>query len=72
MTATGKILARNRPSFSVVVIPGDLPEDKEGAPEGSGEAVVLDRLLALITGQRRSRQRPASAEAAPTVQPTPT
>ena len=44
----GEILARNRPSFSVVVVPGDLPEDAEGEAEGSGDARVLNRLLAIL------------------------
>jgi penicillin-binding protein 2 len=44
----GEILARNRPSFSVVVVPGDLPEDAEGEAEGTGDARVLNRLLAIL------------------------
>lgn len=44
----GEILARNQPSFTVEVVPGDLPEDEEGEPEGSGDAMVLDRLLAIL------------------------
>ncbi len=44
----GEILARNRPSFTVEVVPGDLPEDEAGEPEGSGDAHVLDRLLAIL------------------------
>lgn len=61
----GEILARNRPSFSVVVIPGDLPKDAEGQPEGAADALVLDRLLAHL-----ARQVSAS-NAAPTPDPTP-
>ncbi len=45
----GEILARNRPSFSVVVVPGDLPEDAEDEAEGTGDARVLNRLLAILT-----------------------
>ncbi len=44
----GEILARNRPSFSVIVIPGDLPQDQEGDPEGTAAAVVLDHLLDIL------------------------
>jgi penicillin-binding protein 2 len=44
----GQILARNRPSFSVVIIPGDLPQDKEGDAEGAAAAVVVDRLLEIL------------------------
>ena len=36
----GQILARNRPSFSVVIVPADLPEDP---------TAVLDRLNGLLT-----------------------
>ncbi len=35
----GQILARNRPSFGVVIVPADLPDDP---------APVLDRLIALL------------------------
>ncbi len=31
----GEILARNRPSFTVVIVPGDIPEDEEGEPEAA-------------------------------------
>jgi penicillin-binding protein 2 len=44
----GEILARNRPSFSVVIIPGDLPVDKEGDPEGTAAAALLDHLLDIL------------------------
>jgi len=44
----GQILARNRPSFSVVLVPGDLPQDKDGDPEGAAAAAVVDRLLDLL------------------------
>jgi penicillin-binding protein 2 len=36
----GEILARNRPSFSVVLVPADLPDDHQA---------VLDRLITLLT-----------------------
>ncbi len=36
----GEILARNRPSFSVVIVPADLPEDQEA---------VLNRLNGLLS-----------------------
>ena len=29
----GKILARNRPSFTIAVVPGDLPKTREGEPD---------------------------------------
>lgn len=44
----GQILARNRPSFSVVLVPGDLPQDKEGATQGAAAAAVVDRLLQIL------------------------
>jgi penicillin-binding protein 2 len=44
----GRILARNRPSFMVVVIPADLPKDEIGDKPGSAETAVLDRLLNLL------------------------
>ena len=44
----GQILARNRPSFSVVIIPGDLPQDKESDTEGAAAAAVVDRLLEIL------------------------
>jgi penicillin-binding protein 2 len=44
----GEILARNRPSFSVIVIPGDLPQDQESDPEGAAAAVVLDHLYDIL------------------------
>jgi penicillin-binding protein 2 len=44
----GQILARNRPSFSVVLVPGDLPQDKEGDTEGAAAAAVVDRLLEIL------------------------
>lgn len=44
----GEILARNRPSFTVTLIPADLPEDQKDQPEGNARAVTLDRLLAIL------------------------
>jgi penicillin-binding protein 2 len=44
----GEILARNQPSFTVEIVPGDLPEDEEGEPAGSGYARVLDRVLTIL------------------------
>ena len=44
----GEILARNRPSFTVTLIPADLPEDPKDQPEGSARAAALDRLLAIL------------------------
>jgi penicillin-binding protein 2 len=49
----GEILARNRPSFSVVIVPGDLPEDPKA---------VLGRLNELLT-------RPVPTPAASPVRP---
>ncbi len=44
----GEILARNQPSFSVVVIPADLPKDSLGDPDAEQQARVLDRLESLL------------------------
>jgi penicillin-binding protein 2 len=44
----GEILARNRPSFTVAVVPADLPKDRQGQPDATAEAAVLDRLLTLL------------------------
>src|SRR5512136_497494 len=44
----GQILARNRPSFSVVLVPGDLPQGQEGDAEGAAAAAVVDRLLEIL------------------------
>ncbi len=59
----GEILARNRPSFSVVVVPGDLPEDADDEAEGAGDARVLNRLLAILN-QPASSATPSPAPAA--------
>ncbi|MGQ9489187.1 MAG: penicillin-binding protein 2 [Anaerolineae bacterium] len=45
----GQILARNRPSFSIVVIPADLPKNEAGEPDEDQQAVLLDRLSAILT-----------------------
>ncbi len=58
----GEILARNQPSFSVVVIPADLPKDTLGDPDIDQQTLVLDRLAALL----------ARAVPGPTPTPTPT
>ena len=44
----GVILARNRPSFTVALVPADLPGDSDDSQEGAAEAAVLDRLLAIL------------------------
>ena len=44
----GEILARNRPSFTVAIVPADLPRDSEGEPDSDAEAAVLDRLLEML------------------------
>lgn len=43
----GEILARNQPSFTVVIVPADLPP--EDSDTGINRAAVLDRLLALLS-----------------------
>jgi penicillin-binding protein 2 len=60
----GEILASNQPSFSVVIVPGDLPKDAELEPEGSAESAVVDRLMAIL---QRPAPNPFSSPA-----PTPT
>ncbi len=60
----GQILARNRPSFTIAVIPADLPKNPDGEPDEAVEAAVLDRLFALLN-------RPAPV-AASSSKPTPT
>ncbi len=70
----GQILARNRPSFTIAVVPGDLPKTKEGEPDAAAESAVLDRLLALLA-QEPPQMRPSpSAQpplGTPTASPTP-
>ena len=44
----GVILARNSPSFTVAIVPGDLPKTREGEPDTAVETAVLDRLLGLL------------------------
>jgi penicillin-binding protein 2 len=66
----GEILARNRPSFMVEVVPGDLPADEDGEATGSGDAEVLDRLLAILA--RPVTGIPLSAAGSPTPTPSPT
>ena len=56
----GAILARNRPSFTIAVVPADLPKDYQGEPDDVAEAAVMDRLFELL-------ERPA-----PVIQPSPT
>lgn len=77
----GEILARNRPSFTVVIIPGDLPEDPEDEPveeqdTNAAAAAVLDRLLALLNEPvpdlRASPTPSPTVDPAATAQPTPT
>jgi penicillin-binding protein 2 len=71
----GQILARNRPSFSVVLVPGDLPQGKEGDPEGAAAAAVVDRLLEILN--RPAPEQPITPEPTPNAaadpnQPKPT
>ncbi len=61
----GKILARNRPSFTIAVVPGDLPKTREGEPDAARQQAVLDRLLALL-----AQPSPRLGET-PTPSPTP-
>lgn len=68
---SGEILARNRPSFTVEVVPGDLPEDEPGEPEGSGDAQVLDRLLAILARPVTGVAASPNGSSAPTPLPTP-
>ena len=69
----GEILARNRPSFSVVIIPGDLPLDKENDPEGTAVAALLDHMLDLLARPVPDLARPPTAvPAGATPAPTPT
>ncbi len=68
----GEILARNRPSFTVVIIPGDLPEDPEDEPAeeqdtNSAATAVLDRLLAILNEPVPDLR--ASPTPSPTVDP---
>lgn len=68
----GEILARNQPSFSVVIVPGDIPDDEEGEPEGSSDALVLDRLLATLARPVAGLEQLAPAPGqAPGQAPTP-
>ena len=59
----GQILARNRPSFSVALVPGDLPQDPEGAEEGAAAAAVVDRLLEILN--RPVPEQPIAPEPTP-------
>ncbi len=61
----GQILARNRPSFSVVVIPADLPKNEFGQPDEDQEKALLDRLWAILTSPVQD------AVQTPTPTPTP-
>ncbi len=63
----GEILARNRPSFSVSVVPGDLPKTRAGEPNADAERAVLDRLLALLAQE----PPPLGSSSKPTASPTP-
>ena len=63
----GKILARNRPSFTIAVVPGDLPKTREGEPDPEKDAAVLDRLLDLLA-RPAPKLRPSPT---PTLTPTP-
>jgi penicillin-binding protein 2 len=81
----GEILARNRPSFTVAIVPADLPKDSQGQPDEAGEAAVVDRLLSLLPSPtpsaalRSASDQPFGANtdrpaptATPTAQPTAT
>ncbi len=62
----GQILARNRPSFTIAIVPGDLPKTATGEPDPVAEAAVLDRLGALLA------QPVPSLRPSPTPTPSPT
>ena len=62
----GEILARNRPSFNVMLVPGDLPQDKDGDEEGAAAAAVVDRLLEILN--RPAPEQPIAPE--PTLGPS--
>lgn len=55
----GRILVRNRPSFSVVATPADLPEDEEEARR------ILERVTEIIHTTGAERPGPAMAGQAP-------
>jgi penicillin-binding protein 2 len=60
----GRILARNRPSFTVEIIPGYLPDDEEEAE------AVLQRLAAILSGPTAvARTGPLSPSASPYAAP---
>ncbi len=60
----GYILARNRPNFTIAVVPADLPKTAEGELDEAAQTRVLDELFALL-------ERPAPVALA-TPGPTPT
>lgn len=71
----GEILARNRPSFSVIVVPGNLPRDPDDETNAA-QAAVLDRLLDLLTRPETTAAQaltptPAPAPAAALPNPAP-
>ncbi len=68
----GEILARNRPSFTVEIVPGDLPEDAADEPEGSGDAHVLERLLEILARPVDAKPLPPGVTATPSPTPSPT
>lgn len=62
----GEILARNEPSFTVVIIPADLPEPEDGDSDELPGVAVIDRMLALLAQPQPERF------GLPTPAPTPT
>jgi penicillin-binding protein 2 len=68
--ATGQILVRNRPSFSIAIVPADLPKTKENEADRAGQAAVIDRLLALLPPPEGSTA--VTPAPSPTPSPTPT
>jgi penicillin-binding protein 2 len=74
----GEILARNRPSFTVVLIPGDLPldpGDESGGLVGENKArgVIIDRLLGILAEPVPDlRATPGVTPTTTGVTPTPT
>ncbi len=69
----GEILARNRPSFTVAIVPADLPKNAEGVPNATTQAAILDRLADLLTrpvGATLAVAQGAATAAGPTPSPT--
>jgi penicillin-binding protein 2 len=66
----GEILARNEPSFSVAVIPADMPKTPAGEADVEAQAVVLDRLMDLLSRPVPFPSPSPMPSPSPTVTPT--